>query len=232
MYLAGQSNGFVYVSPDGQAPNAPIYHTSPQLNHQSQPHFPSAHLYDNAAYAYNSGPAGPPPESWSTPSNPQHFQQFPTRLNLTHGAESSQHMQNMQQMRPLRSLPPPLQPHDGLYYQAAASAPSTPSDFELDSWHGVAELEGAFEQLKACPERFNHERIPDHLLMPFLEKIPLPPSPSEPPEKDAGGKGIREGAKQYNCRWYSCDKSFTRADHARDHIRGHINNKPYPCEYW
>lgn len=120
---------------------------------------------------------------------------------------------------------PSIAPSDEPEQLSPYNSPSSPIDLDLaQPWHGASELQTAYDDLRRCPELLHQERVPDHYVTPFLNRVPFPPQST--------GKGSREGAMQYKCRWPECYKSFTRADHGRDHIRGHVNSKPYKCDHW
>jgi hypothetical protein len=68
------------------------------------------------------------------------------------------------------------------------------------------------------------EDIPHELLLALLEKKQYPPGTE--------GKGVRDGAAGYKCRWPGCTKAVIRRDHARDHIATHVNLKPHKCTKW
>ncbi|KAG8761336.1 hypothetical protein FRC14_004741 [Serendipita sp. 396] len=90
------------------------------------------------------------------------------------------------------------------------------------NWEGSPELAGPYQQLLGCEALASGEPIRCEYLDPFLEIRRLPESRS--------GKGSKNGADSYVCRFPSCRKKIVRRDHARDHIATHVGSRPHRCD--
>ncbi|PVF91753.1 hypothetical protein CPB86DRAFT_284065 [Serendipita vermifera] len=81
------------------------------------------------------------------------------------------------------------------------------------------ELAEALFTLISSEALANQQEIPDELVTPILECVPL----------SLPKKGSRGGGAGYKCLWNGCSRVIKRHDHAKNHIREHCGSKPWAC---